>query len=134
MQQELQLLQQQLDIEEDVCSTTVGFLNTKSSSLQDAAVSWHSKREDDALSKERELEVSCAGVSQERGVCSLAVRVCHGTRDQTRSRSCFRYSNRQCAGREVGALRKCQQLLCRRGLSNTAGTASCPQQVAGGAG
>jgi hypothetical protein len=58
MQQELQTLEQQLEIEGAVRSTTVNFLNLKVGSLQEATVSWHSKREDDALNKEQELEVS----------------------------------------------------------------------------
>jgi hypothetical protein len=58
MQQELQTLEQQLEIEGAVRSTTVSFLNLKASSLQEATVSWHSKREEDALNKERELEVT----------------------------------------------------------------------------
>lgn len=60
MQQELHLLEQQLEIEAAVSSTTISFLNTKVSSLQEAAVSWHSKQEDDALSKEQEVEVGLA--------------------------------------------------------------------------
>lgn len=57
MQQELELLEQQLDIEAAVRSTTVSFLNSKASSLQEATVAWHSRREDDAQNKEREVEV-----------------------------------------------------------------------------
>lgn len=67
MQQELQLLEQQLDIEDAVRSTTVSFLNSKASSLQEATVGWHSRREEDAQNKEREVEVCLAQLSQSVG-------------------------------------------------------------------
>jgi Skp family chaperone for outer membrane proteins len=58
MQQKLQTLEQQLEIEGAVPATTVSFLNLKAGSLQEATASWHSKREEDALNREQELEVS----------------------------------------------------------------------------
>jgi hypothetical protein len=61
MQQELQLLEQQLDIERAARSTAVSFLNSKASSLHDATVSWHARQEEDALTKEREIEVRHTG-------------------------------------------------------------------------
>lgn len=57
MHQELQLLEQQLEIERASQSTTVSFLNSKANSLHDATVSWHARQEEDALTKEREIEV-----------------------------------------------------------------------------
>ena len=61
MQQELQLLEQQLELEGAVRAASVSFLAAKAGSLQEATVSWHSRREDDAQSKERELEVCNSG-------------------------------------------------------------------------
>lgn len=57
MQEELQLLEQQLEIEGAVRSASVSFLAAKASNLQEASVSWHSRREEDAQNKEREIEV-----------------------------------------------------------------------------
>jgi hypothetical protein len=84
VQQKLQLLEQQLDIEDAVRSTTVSFLNSKASSLQEATVGWHSRREEDAQNKEREVEVrltqllqgvvdSRSGTSEE-GRCNVSWR------------------------------------------------------------
>jgi len=57
MQEELQLLEQQLEIEGAVRSASVSFLAAKASNLQEASVLWHSRREEDAQNKEREIEV-----------------------------------------------------------------------------
>lgn len=57
MQQELHLLEQQVGLEDAVRSATVSFLTAKASSWQEASASWHTRRADDAQSKEREVEV-----------------------------------------------------------------------------
>jgi hypothetical protein len=64
MQQELQQLQQQLEVEGRVRAAAVSFLAAKAASHQEAALSWHQRREQDGHGKERAIEVGsswCGG-------------------------------------------------------------------------
>lgn len=57
MEAQLALLQQQIDIERSVHTAAVEFLGSREGLLQEDAVSWHSRREEDGRAKERALEV-----------------------------------------------------------------------------
>jgi hypothetical protein len=72
MQQELAQLQQQLEIEASVRAAAVTCLAAKAAHHAESAAGWHTRREEDVVSKEREIEVG----AQCMYMCVPAMRPC----------------------------------------------------------